>query len=210
MKKITILMLASFSLLCFGCATKSPSISSNPKVDEHGLVEVSNGPYDEVFVKKDLDLSAFSTIIVNEIEFELVHSRNDFKLKPESQQEIADKFREILIKEIQSSTKLRVVEKASFDTLELSIAVTDLRISVPKDIESSIGTKVFSSDPVEISISGALFQAEPSLILASFTDYENADSFTFEEITKLSVSSDLKRIMRKWANTVSKGLNELQ
>ncbi len=61
MNKLHLLFLTLCFLVFFGCTTGKPSISANPKIDQHGLVEVNDGPFDEVFVKQDLDLKSYKT-----------------------------------------------------------------------------------------------------------------------------------------------------
>ncbi len=148
--------------------------------------------------------------MLDTIELEYAPSKNDFQINSESQQEILKQFRELFLAELKSTTGLLVVDTASTDTLELSISVTGLKINVPKDIERKVGVKIYSTDPVEMSISGALFQAKPSQILVSFSDFKDAESIVFEEVSKASVSADLNRIMERWAKTISKGIAELQ
>lgn len=191
-----------------GCAS-SPSIDKAQVADANNMLVVDNGPYDETKIVKGLDLSNYTGIIVRPVTINYSPERDDFIIPEASLSEITGKFTEILVDEITTSSGLRVVEKQGENTLLLEIEITDVAVNVPKDVERNFNTKVYSKQPVSMTIEGQLFDSMSNEMLVKFNDKEMPESITFEEINRVTAGADMRQLMRRWSTKISQGLSSV-
>jgi len=208
LKRIVPMLFTLMALMVAGC-TSSPSISVGTQPDADNLYQVSNGPFDETKVIKELKLTNYDSIKLTPVTVQYQPDKQDFKLSTSRLNEIGTKFTDILKASLKKNSHLKVVSTETKQSLTLNIAITEIVLHLPKDIERQINTKVYSNQPVTMSISGTLFDTHTGKVLVKFKDRKMPELITFEEMNKVNIGVKMRQMMRQWADKISRGINNV-
>jgi hypothetical protein len=200
MKLILIITITTVAL----SACKNTSEPSEAQLAYPNLQSADSDKFDEMLVSPAFKKATAKLINLRDVQINLSALRGEFSIPEKAQLGIKKAFLDILKEEFAKSSYFTMVEETQAN-VTLNITINDIDLAVPDDIRRS-STRVFSDEPIKMTFSGTLNNTKSDDTLIYFQDTQSPQSIVFEEITKSSVSFDLKRIMRRWARDIRSGL----
>lgn len=208
MTKYLYSFVSTLAIALSACQT-TPSVDLTELRTDEGLITVQNAPFDATLINPEIDLRAYDKIVVGEVLMAYAPRDNEFEVPQDAQIRIRQIFEDSLIDEISKTSTLQLVEEAGPGVLRIDVAITDIRINLPEDADRSVNRRTFAANSGTLMSTGILTDASSGSIISRFYDSRYDDSAYLEEVTRSSISSDFRRIIRTWASTISTGLRDL-
>ncbi|MEM6682184.1 MAG: DUF3313 family protein [Pseudomonadota bacterium] len=174
--------------------------------NDQGMIEVKNTGFDFVYVKSDLDLSLYTSIFVDDVALAYTQRADEYQLTDIEKTKLKAEFARVFPEELAKTSGLDISSSVDPGTLRLWIAVTGLSINASEDYDRLLRRDLFVQTPGSMTITGIISDAQTAEPLLVFKDGKRPNTMVPEKLTKASARSDFRRVMRKWAATVSNGL----
>ncbi|MEM6898311.1 MAG: DUF3313 family protein [Pseudomonadota bacterium] len=204
-----IFSLLSILIISVSACETTPSVDLTDIRTDEGLITVQNAPFDATLINPDIDVRSYGKIVLGEVLMAYSPRENEFEVPRDAQIRIRQIFEESLIEEISETSGLLLVEDRGPGALRLDVAITDIKINLPEDADRSVNRKTFASNSGTLMSAGILTDSSDGSIISRFYDSRYDTSSYLEEVTRSSISSDFRRIIRTWASTISIGLKDL-
>lgn len=197
------------AMIALSACQSAPSVNLTDFRTDEGLVTVQNAPFDATLINPDIDLRDYEKIIIGEVLMAYVPQDYEFEVPKDAQIRIREIFEERLTEEIANQSGLQLVQNPGPGVLRIDVAITDISINLPEDADRFVNRKTFAANSGTLMSAGILTDASTGEVISRFYDRRNDESAYLEEVTRSSISSDFRRIIRAWASTISTGLNDL-
>jgi len=215
-----LLAFALLSLSIGGCATKTPTLSSDPnaEITFDGLHEVQYSAADKAWAMPGIDLSGYSKILVQGAGIEYrpggVSGRSSIGRSQGGPYEVTEeqktRFRQVvgetLLEELGKSQKFTLVNEAGADVLLVRVALLDVVSYVP---EEAIGrSETFLSTVGEATLVLEIRDSMSEAILVRAVDRDAAeDGSRMTRSSRVTNAAEVKRLVRRWVSTLRERLD---
>lgn len=200
-------------IIIMSCCFMLTACSSGPlltaKKDDVGLTEVVNGPFDEVFFDPQYNLNGYSNIEITPVTYSNNNADN-FQLEQDSINEITETLFNLIVKDMADNTGLETTSGSDAKTLRLTLILEDVDVNVPKNHKESSASRIYSKSLVSATLVGTLSDAITGKPIANFKDKQAPEAFSFQEVNRITVTAELRRILKKWSSKLSTGLADLK
>lgn len=212
--------LVILSLSLGGCATPTPTLDTGPnaEVTFDGLHEVQHSAADKAWAAPDLDLSEYSKIYVQGLGIEyrpggesgrtsISRSRGGpYEVTEEQKARFGQIVEETLLDELGKSAKFTLVGEPGPDVLQIRVALLDVVSYVPPE---PIGrSEIYLSEVGEVTLVLEIRNSMTDAILVRAIDRDSiGDDGMMSSSNKVTNTSDVKRLIRKWMSTLRERLD---
>jgi hypothetical protein len=217
---LTRILLPFLLVLCattfVGCAN-----TQTAQVDEwDGLVRRPGTRIDAVFVKPDVNIGAFNSVLLDPVQVSFASNwdPNQGRRNPASrlnatdvaaiQSGLADMFRETFRADL-TSGGFNLVDTAGPETLRVSAAIVNLYVTAP-DTMSAGRSRTYTANSGQMTLVIELRDAVTGELLARAVDTQRGRSTGALSFTNnVTNTADARRAIGVWAAALVQGLNEL-
>lgn len=223
MKKSRLIKLSAIAIatsFLLGCTSTNPT--NAPQVSPEGM-ELKKSTRSTVAYKKEgVDFSEYTKvqILPSGVAFKKNWKRDYNRDQTSLTTKVRDKdvlrikadvaklFDEVFIEEFSKGANFSLVDEVSSNTLVIRPAIVDLDVAAP-DIQSSSNVKTYASDAGQATLFLELYDGVSGEILARIVHVSVAgDNSYYQWATRVSNRADAKRMIRKWATTLSSKFTE--
>ena len=188
-----------------------------PPVNDEGMELVKNSKLATVYADPGADLSIYNRVMLLDatVAFKKNWKRDQnrgYSLRVKDrdmvkiQEEVAELFREVMIKELVDGG-YQMADEAGEDVLLVLPAIVDLDVHAP-DIKSSSRTNSYSESAGEMTLNVELFDSITNDKIAKATDRKRDNHYQMRWRTSVSNRSDARRMMTGWAKALRSALDE--
>jgi hypothetical protein len=188
-----------------------------PPVNDEGMELVKNSELATVYADPGADLSIYNRVMLLDatVAFKKNWKRDQnrgYSLRVKDrdmvkiQEEVAELFREVMIKELVDGG-YQMADEAGEDVLLVLPAIVDLDVHAP-DIKSSSRTNSYSESAGEMTLNVELFDSITNDKIAKATDRKRDNHYQMRWRTSVSNRSDARRMMTGWAKALRSALDE--
>jgi len=224
----TMLKLSTGTLLAIGlalaaCAPTAPVIDADAPIYD-GMVPVRDSGMREAWIKPDINLSTYEQMVLLPIEVQfravrptagttLGRSRDrEFPLRPADQKRLVDTVTEVFREELAKSRHLTLTTESGPDVLLVRTSLLDIVSRVPP--EEPGRNEIFLDEVGEATLVLELQDSQSGETLARAVDRRAADPVddgdtNVSRVTSVQAWTEVRRVARRWANTVTQGLDQL-
>lgn len=216
------LLLTACITVLAACQSAPPTIQQGPdaEVSFDGLNRVDNSRADSAWARADIDLSTYTKLLPVSAGFEYTPAENRGRTQAERNRGgpyfIDDRARENFESEVQRifQEELQNVEGWEFvtepgpDVLIIRGALLDITSQVPPDFMEG-RSSIFISSVGSATLVLELRDSESGAILARSIDRRAAERGGGQmfESNRVTNSSEVRRLIRRWASSLVDGLN---
>ena len=212
------------ALVMAGCASAPPTVQTGPdaEVSYDGLHLVDNSVFKMAWADPDADWARYNKFIPGGAVYEFravkkgsstaraTSSQSEFWIDDKSRAKLEEETKNIFTEELAKSTRFTVTDARAADALIIRGALHDIVSNVPSTANTAGRSEVYLSSVGEAtlileavdSLSGeVIFRAVERRAAAPSTGGVRANSVT--------TWSEVRRMVRRWATTLQKGMDSL-
>ena len=210
-----------------GCETtpaREPTVQTGPnaEVSVDGLHRVDNSKMQLAYVKPDVDLSGYTKIMLDPVSIaykkeprgtgrlRAAHHESNFALTPQQTERMKGLFQESAVNALTSDNGYQIVSQPGPDVLRVRCALIDLVITVPT--QEPVGrSRTFAESYGVVTLVVELRDSETGEIFARVADRkEPGSNIGMTEVSRVAVTSDLKRLFKFWSGYLRKGVDKIR
>jgi len=215
-----IVALVFLSLSIGGCATKTPTLSTDPnaEITFDGLHEVQHSAADKAWAMPGIDLSGYSKIMVQGAGIEyrpggesgrMYSARSGsgpFEVTEEQKTRFRQVVGEVVLDELGKSEKFTLVNEPGPDVLLIRGALLDVVSYVPPE---PIGrSEIFLSEVGAVTLVLEIRDSITDAILVRAVDRDIiGDDGMMSNSNRVSNTADVKRVIRRWMSALRERLD---
>ena len=213
---IRLLALLAVALVTVGCATADPVVdtSDTAEMSFDGLYPVKGGTADAAWARPDVDLSAYSKVMLQGVGIEYrpggetgrffkpSRSSDHYALTDQQKRRFESMLVDIFREELGRSEHYEIVEEAGPDVLLIKGGLLDVVSFVPPE---PVGrSEVYLSRVGEATLVLELRDSESEAILARAVDRRVAEDRAagFTKSNRAANSAEVRSVLRFWARTL--------
>jgi hypothetical protein len=219
----TLVLLAALSLAA--CASRNPVIDTGGETYD-GMVPVRDSGMKEAWVKPDINISSYRQVLLlpAEMQFRAVRpfagtglsgsTRTEFPISPANQKRLVEMVTEVFREELARSRTLTLTTEPGPDVLLVHVSLLDIVSKVPP--EGPGRTEIYLDEVGAATLVLELRDSMSGETLARAVDRRAADSpegirglGTVARTTSVTAWSDVRRVARRWARTVTQRIDQL-
>lgn len=211
-------------LLVVACTPTTPVIETGgPTFD--GMVPVRDSGLEEAWAKPDIDLGAYRQLLLAPVELQFRAVRpaagtavgrsqaKEFPINATDRQRFADLVTEVFREELGKSRTMTLATAPGPDVLVVHVALQDIVSRLPP--EEAGRSEIYLDKVGEATLVLELKDAESGETLARAVDRRAADPVddpgtTVTRVTTVTAWSEVRRVARRWASTVTTRIDQLQ
>ncbi len=217
-------------IVVLAACTSTPQFQSGPdaEVTHDGLTRLDKTVMDTAWARRDIDLSAYSKIILDPVGIEyrpvkgaysgragkssssrISSSRSEFQLDDATKAKFAQEIGTAFAEEMARSSMYTIVDQPGPDVLTVRAGLLDVVSRVPPEPLGS--SEIFIDRVGDATLVLELRDSMSGAIFARAVDRRAAESGVGELTPSNSVRNavEVRRLGRKWAGLVRKGLETL-
>jgi hypothetical protein len=225
--KFAIIAVVASTIAIAGCEStpaRGPTIQTGPnaEVTVDGLHRVDNSKMALAYVKPDVDLSSYTKIMLGPVsiaykkeprgtgKMRTAHHDSNFAMTPQQTEKMKGLFQESAVDALTSENGYQVVSQPGPDVLRVSCELIDLVVTVPT--EEPIGrSRTFAESYGAVTLVVELRDSETGEIFARVADRkEPGSNFGMNEVSRVTVTSDLKRLFKFWSGYLREGVDKVR
>jgi hypothetical protein len=208
--------LLGLALLAAGCA-----VSTQKPEQQDGLVLQPSRGFDAVYLRPGVDFRTFNDIVLKPVEvafdkdWDPNSTQRDLSRRLSQQDiqkmrdEMATTFREIFIKELESSG-YKVVDQPGDSSLITTASLNDVYINAPDKMAPG-RSRTYTMESGRMTLLLELHDGVTGQLIGRVVDRKIGDNFGRLEITdSVTNSADFRRAVTDWAVRLRKGLDTLR
>ncbi len=215
-----IVALVFLSLSIGGCATKTPTLSTDPNAEMtfDGLHEVQHSAADKAWAMPGIDLSGYSKIMVQGAGIEYRpggesgrmysarSSSGPFEVTEEQKTRFRQVVGEVVLDELGKSEKFTLVNEPGPDVLLIRGALLDVVSYVPPE---PIGrSEIFLSEIGAVTLVLEIRDSITDAILVRAVDRDIiGDDGMMSNSNRVTNTADVKRVIRRWMSALRERLD---
>lgn len=199
-----------------GCATGAP----RQDFSHDGLELRDVRGLDEVWVRPGTDFSQYLTVRVEPVEvafdphWDPRRTGSRLRMSEADRERIrsdaAELFDATFQRELQRSSRFRIVDQPADDTLVFRPRIIDLFINAPEDRTATGRSRVYVSEFGRVTLIGELIDPESGAIIARISDREIARATRqLEFADRFTNEREAERVFARWARALVDGLDRL-
>jgi len=220
-EKMRVPLLLILASTMVACATSTPTIDSSPgaEVTFDGLHEVKGGRADKAWAKPGLDLSQYSKIMLQGVGIEYrpggesgrrttsLSKGGPYEVTAEQKARFREIMVEVFLEELGKSERFTIVGEPGLDVLAIRGGLLDVVSFVPPEPMGRGG--IYLSRIGEATLVLEMRDSITDAILVRAIDRRAAEPMgNFQESNRVSNSSEVKRVARRWASLLRDRLDE--
>ena len=225
--KLVFIAVMASTIAIAGCETTpahEPTIQTGPnaEVTVDGLHRVDDSKMDLAYVKPDVDLSGYTKIMLDPVtiaykteprgtgRIRRAHHESNFALTPEQTERMKGLFQESAATALTNDDGYLIVIHPGPDVLRVRCALIDLVVTVPTE-ESAGRSRTFAESYGAVTLVIELRDSETGEIFARVADRkEPGSSFGMNEVSRVTVTSDLRRLFKFWSGLLREGVDKVR
>jgi hypothetical protein len=204
------------ALLASGCA-----VSSQKPASQDGLVLQPSQGLDAVYLRPGVDFRLFNDIVLEPVQvafdkdWDPNSTQRDLSRRLSEQDiqkmrdEMAQTFREIFVKELESGG-YKVVDRPGSDSLVANASLNDVFVNAPDKMAPG-RSQTYTMESGRMTLLLELHDSVSGQLIGRIADRKIGDNFGRLEITdSVTNSADFRRAVSDWAVRLRKGLDTLR
>jgi len=225
--KLAIIAIMTSTFAIAGCETTpalEPTIQTGPsaEVTVDGLNRVDNSKMALAYVKPDVDLGSYTKIMLDPVSIAYkkeprgtgrmrsAHNESNFALTPQQTENMKGLFQEAAVNALTSDNGYQIVSSPGPDILRVRCALIDLVVTVPTE-EPAGRSRTFAESYGAVTLVVELRDSETGEIFARVADRkEPGSNFGMNEVSRVSVTSDLRRLFNFWSGYLREGVDKVR
>ena len=194
---------------------RSPSVSPESVTESEGLTRIDVKGIDQVYARKDADLSVYHKVMLDPIEVSFQRGWDPHpagtpvtaREKQEIRQGLADVLKDEFMAELRRSGRYPVVDAPGEDVLRVKVEIRDLTISAPDLMRPGI-VRNYTVSTGELTLVAELRDAATGELIARVIDRRrDSDSPWFELTTRVTNEAAARRAAAHWARVLREQLD---
>lgn len=184
-----------------------------PAVSHDGLRLASSKNVDLIYIREGATLAGYRQVMLDPVQvaFDKSWSRDRREVRADDRERIrndlAEEFREVFTEELEKGAKYEVVDTPAPEVLRVTAAIVDLYVEAP-DIPRAGRVETYTVSAGRMTLVAELRDSESGAILARVADRKEASNTnTFTWTNRATNTADARRILRRWAGALRKGLD---
>lgn len=207
-------------VLCAAALVGCASTRSSQVVEWDGLVRRPGTRIDALFVKPDVEVSAFTSVLLDPVQVSFASSWDRNRIARGSatrisaadvaaiQGRLAELFRETFRTNL-ASGGFQLVEEPGPDTLRVTAAIVNLYVTAPST-GSAGRNRTYTANSGQMTLVAELRDSETGELLARAVDTQRGRSTGVMTVSSsVRNTSDARRAIGIWATALREGLEEL-
>ena len=215
--------LLAAGLILTACASRTPVIDMDGTTYD-GMVPVRDSGMKEAWVKPDIDISRYRQLLLQpvEVQFRAVRPAanttmarsqdREFPISAADRQRLVDVVTEVFREELARSRSMTLASAPGPDVLAVRTSLLDIVSRVPP--ETPARHEVYLDKVGEATLVLELADYESGETLARAVDRRAAEpvndiNTTVSRVTSVQAWTEVRRVARRWASTVTRRIDEL-
>lgn len=216
MKHLSVIALAA----CLTAGGPALAGDKYPDVTADGLPRVERDNLDAVYWLPEADLSGYRKILIADcdVSFRKNWQRDQNRdrrlidqVRTEDMERIradmAARFRDIFVKELQENGDFEIVDSAGEDVLMLKPEIVDLDIFAP-DVQAPNRNRYFTTSAGRMTLKMDFVDAQSGMLIGRVIDRRRAREDTARIANSVTNRVEMDRIMRRWARILRDSISE--
>lgn len=224
------------SVISFGVTAQTIDTSEEGVKSKEGLYLVEGAKVNIAFVLPDLDLSNYSQVLIEPLEFALEQNENEekkqqrrncsvsadklaactgdniFAITEEDKKEMAEVFAEIIAHHMEKGPPIEMVSKAAAGVLVFKPTIAQINITAPKGGSRYSGSRsarsrVYTRSSGSITLVGQFFDGGTGELVAYIVD-QQIGTDVWHSNDRISNWGDLRLAFHQWARLFRKRLDQ--